>query len=338
MLDMVLLGGLILSFIMAFNIGGNDAANPTDCAVGSGVLSIRRALILFSIFVFTGSLLQGFMVMKTIGRGVVPEVDVFGAFIIVLSANIWILTCSLLGKPVSTTHSITSAVLGYGLVKYGLNINVHVLVMIILSWITSPLCSLIIAFIIYKMLETYIRRSRFSTSLVFEKIIRILLIFSLCFSAYAFGANDVGNATGVYVTIASKLGNIPDYNAMILLAAYGAIGIAIGGLVIGPRVIKTVAFEVYRLDVLTGLAAELGNALTVYLFTTIPYMLMGYGLPISTSYATVGSIIGAGIAKSRKSINKTVTISIAMFWVLTVPITAALCGLMYFIGVAIASI
>ena len=337
MLDMVLLGGLILSFIMAFNIGGNDATNPTDCAVGSGVLSIRRALILFSIFVFTGSLLQGFMVMKTIGKGLVPEVDVFGAFIIVLSANIWILTCSLLGKPVSTTHSITSAVLGYGLVKYGLNINVHVLVMIILSWITSPLCSLIIAFIIYKMLETYIRRSRFSTSLVFEKIIKILLIFSLCFSAYAFGANDVGNATGVYVTIASKLGNIPDYNAMILLAAYGAIGIAIGGLVIGPRVIKTVAFRVCRLDVLTGLAAELGNALTVYLFTTIPYMLMGYGLPISTSYATVGSIIGAGIAKSRKSINKTVTISIAMFWVLTVPITAALCGLMYFIGVAITS-
>jgi PiT family inorganic phosphate transporter len=333
----VLLGGLILSFIMAFNIGGNDAVNPVDCAVGSGVLSIRRALILFSLFTFTGSLLQGFMVMKTIGKGIVPEVDVLGAFIIVLSANIWILTCTLLGKPISTTHSIISAVLGYGLVKYGLNINTHVLVTVILSWITSPLCSLILAFIIYKMLETSIRRSRFSTSLVFEDIIKSLLIFSFCFSAYAFGANDVGNATGVYVTIASKLGNMPDYNAMILLAAYGAIGIVIGGFVIGSRVIKTVAFEVCRLDVLTGLAAELSNALVVYLFTTIPYMLIGYGLPISTSYATVGSIIGAGIAKSRRSINRTVTISIAMFWVLTVPITATLCGLIYFISSIIIS-
>lgn len=333
----MLLGGLILSFIMAFNIGGNDAVNPVDCAVGSGVLSIRRALILFSLFTFTGSLLQGFMVMKTIGKGIVPEVDVLGAFIIVLSANIWILTCTLLGKPISTTHSIISAVLGYGLVKYGLNINTHVLVTVILSWITSPLCSLILAFIIYKMLETSIRRSRFSTSLVFEDIIKSLLIFSLCFSAYAFGANDVGNATGVYVTIASKLGNMPDYNAMILLAAYGAIGIVIGGFVIGSRVIKTVAFEVCRLDVLTGLAAELSNALVVYLFTTIPYMLIGYGLPISTSYATVGSIIGAGIAKSRRSINRTVTISIAMFWVLTVPITATLCGLIYFISSIIIS-
>lgn len=333
----MLLGGLILSFIMAFNIGGNDAVNPVDCAVGSGVLSIRRALILFSLFTFTGSLLQGFMVMKTIGKGIVPEVDVLGAFIIVLSANIWILTCTLLGKPISTTHSIISAVLGYGLVKYGLNINTHVLVTVILSWITSPLCSLILAFIIYKMLETSIGRSRFSTSLVFEDIIKSLLIFSLCFSAYAFGANDVGNATGVYVTIASKLGNMPDYNAMILLAAYGAIGIVIGGFVIGSRVIKTVAFEVCRLDVLTGLAAELSNALVVYLFTTIPYMLIGYGLPISTSYATVGSIIGAGIAKSRRSINRTVTISIAMFWVLTVPITATLCGLIYFISSIIIS-
>lgn len=320
---------------MAFNMGGNDAANPTDCAVGSGVLSIKKALMLFSVFTLIGSLLQGFMVMKTIGLGIVPEIDVLGAFIIILSANIWILISSLLGKPISTTHSVIGAVLGYGLVKYGLNINIQVLVMIVLSWISSPLCSLILAFTVYRMLETLIKRSKFEKSLVFEKIIKVLLIFSLCFSAYAFGANDVGNATGVYVTIASKLGRLPDYNAMILLATYGAIGIAIGGLIIGPRVVKTVAFKVYRLDILTGLAAEISNALVVYLFTTIPYMFIGYGLPISTSYATVGSIIGAGIAKNRKFINKTVTISIAIFWILTVPVTAVLCGLICIIGISI---
>ncbi len=335
-MDIVLLAcGLVLSFIMAFNMGGNDAVNPTDCAVGSGVLSISKALILFSVFTFIGSLLQGFMVMKTIGVGIVPEIDVLGAFIIILSANIWILISSLLGKPISTTHSVIGAILGYGLVKYGLNINIQVLAMIALSWISSPLCSLILAFTVYKMLETFIKRSKIWESLVFEKLIKVLLIFSLCFSAYSFGANDVGNATGVYVTIASKLGRLPDYNTMILLATYGAIGIVIGGLVIGPRVLKTVAFEVYRLDVLTGFAAEISNAFVVYLFTTIPYMFIGYGLPISTSYATVGSIIGAGIAKNRKLINKTVTISIAIFWILTVPVTAVLCGLMYIIGISI---
>ncbi len=321
--------GLILSFVMAFNMGGNDAANPTDCVVGSEVLSIRKAVMLFSVFTLIGSLLQGFMVMKTIGIGIVPEIDIFGAFTIVLSANIWILISSLLGRPISTTHSIIGAVLGYGFVKYGLNINTQILVIIILSWISSPLCSLILAFIIYRMLKVLITRNKFGESLVFEKMIKALLIFSLCFSAYAFGANDVGNATGVYVTIASKLGHLPDYNAMILLATYGAIGIATGGFVIGPRVIGTVAFKVCRLDVLTGLAAEMSNALVVYLFTTIPYMLIGYGLPISTSYATVGSIIGAGVAKSGKSINKTVIISIALFWILTVPVTAILCGLIY---------
>lgn len=322
---------------MAFNLGGNDAVNPTDCAVGSGVLSIKNALILFSVFTFAGALLQGFMVMKTIGKGIVPEIDILGAFLVVLAANIWIFTCSILGKPISTTHSVISAVLGYGLVKYGLSINVNILTIIFLSWVSSPLCSLILAFIIYRLLKVFIRWNRVRSSLILEKLIKALLIFSLCFSAYAFGANDVGNATGVYVTIASKLGRMPDYNAMVLLAAFGATGIAIGGFVIGPRVIKTVAFEVCRLDVLTGLAAEVSNALVVYLFTTIPYMLMGYGLPISTSYATVGSIIGAGLAKSRGSINKTTTASIAAFWILTVPVCAILCGSMYLISTSIIS-
>ncbi|MEM1669958.1 MAG: inorganic phosphate transporter [Candidatus Methanomethylicaceae archaeon] len=86
--------GLLLSFIMAMNIGGNDAANPTSVAVGSGIISLKKALLLFAIFTITGALLQGHMVMKTIGRGVVSEIDIMGAFLIVLSANIWIFFCN----------------------------------------------------------------------------------------------------------------------------------------------------------------------------------------------------------------------------------------------------
>ncbi|MCC6013893.1 MAG: inorganic phosphate transporter [Candidatus Verstraetearchaeota archaeon] len=103
--------GLLLSFIMAINIGGNDAANPTSTAIGSGALSLRRALMLFAIFVLLGALLQGYMVMKTIGKGIVPEVDILGAFIIVLSANIWIFFATMRGMAISTTHSIVAAVI-----------------------------------------------------------------------------------------------------------------------------------------------------------------------------------------------------------------------------------
>jgi len=315
--------GLLLSFVMAINIGGNDAANPTSTAVGSGALSLRRALILFAIFVILGALLQGYMVIKTIGKGIVPEIDILGAFIIVLSANIWIFFATMRGMAISTTHSIVAAVIGYGIARYFSEINLGVLTTIFISWITSPLLSALLSFFLYKLSYFLIKKY----SLKSEKILRILVIFTLLFSAYSFGANDVANATGVYITIACKLGQMPDFNAMILLSIYGAIGIIIGGYILGPKVIRTLAFRITRLDLLMALAAGLANATTVYLFTTLPYFIFGYGLPISTSYVAVGSILGVGGAKS--SINMKITAKLISYWIMTIPFNIILTFALY---------
>ncbi|MGC8936278.1 MAG: inorganic phosphate transporter, partial [Candidatus Methanomethylicaceae archaeon] len=110
----LLIAGLILAFIMAMNLGGNDAANPTSAVIGAGVLSLKKALLFFAIFTTLGAALQGHMVMKTIGRGIVPSIDVVGAFAIILAANIWIFIATIRGMAISTTHSIISAVIGYG--------------------------------------------------------------------------------------------------------------------------------------------------------------------------------------------------------------------------------
>lgn len=330
---MLLVLGLVLSFIMAISLGGNDAAEPTDCAVGAGVISIRKAVLLFAIFTAVGALTQGFMVMKTIGKGIVPEISIAGAFTSVTAASVWVIfIASRLGMDVSVTHSIIGAVMGYGLISWGWdNINHQVLYMTIVSWITSPLASILLAYIFYKIIILIIEFAGVDVySKTFEKIISYFLIGALAFSAYAFGMNDIANATGVYVTIASKLGKMPDYNAMLLLAAFGSIGIAIGGVTIGPKVISTMAFKVTKLNVITGLAAELSNAIVVYLFTTIPYHIIGFGLPISTSLATAGSLIGVGLASGgKKSINLETTSKLASFWVITVPATMILSALIY---------
>jgi len=76
--------GLALSFFMAWNLGANDAATPTDCAVGAGVISIKKAVVLFALFSTIGALSQGFMTIKTIGTGIVPNIDVIGALTITL--------------------------------------------------------------------------------------------------------------------------------------------------------------------------------------------------------------------------------------------------------------
>jgi len=328
-----LAAGVVLSFLMAITLGGNDAAEPTDCAVGAGVVSIKKAVILFAVFAAVGALTQGFMVMKTVGKGIVPEISIAGAFASVAAAVFWVnLVASRMGIDVSVTHSIVGAVFGYGLVAYGVEgLNNGVLYLVILSWISSPFTALILAYIFYKLIILLI--TKFNIDPYNEKIEGLLskiLIFTLIFSAYSFGVNDIANATGVYVTIAEKIGQLPDYNAMLLLAAMGSIGIAIGGYFIGPKVIETMAFKVTRLDLLKGIAAELSNALVVYLFSTIPYVFIGFGLPISTSLATAGSLIGVGISDGGfGGVDKYTVSKLVFFWILTVFVTMALSASIY---------
>lgn len=322
---LLLIVGLVLAFITAINIGGNDAANPTCAPVGAGVLTIKQALMLFSLFTILGASLQGYMVMKTIGSGIVPSIDVLGAISIIICANIWILFATLRGMAISTGHAIVSAVIGYGIAVYGFNgLNSGILGTIGLSWIISPFCALAVAIGLFKLI--HIAAARYHGDPVrFERYMKSLLIISLCFAAYSFGANDVSHATGVFFKIAGEAVKVSEYISMILLSIYGAIGLIIGGLTIGKKVIATLAFKVTRLDIPTALAASLSNAIVVYLFATLPFLLTGYGLPISSSYASVGAIIGAGLANNTRSVSKKSILKLISFWILTVPINIILC-------------
>lgn len=320
--------GLILSFMLAIALGANDAATPTDCAVGAGVIEIRKAILLFATFTLIGAILQGFMVMKTIGKGIVREIDILGAISISIATSLWVMLCSRMGLDVSVTHSTIGSVTGYGLITYGLlGLNYDVLRNVVISWVTSPIFSILLSYTLYKTIKRILMNRRWTHKV--ERVISSALIFSLCFSAYSFGANDVGNATGAYVTIAMKIGKMPDYNTMLFLSSLGAIGIAVGGFILGKRVIETVAFRITKIDIIMGLSAELTNAMIVYTFTTVPYILFGFGMPISTSIASNSAIIGVGLAKSYKSVNYKTVIKLASAWVLTLPATATLAATIY---------
>jgi len=318
--------GLGLSFFMAWNLGANDAATPTDCAVGSGVISIKKAVILFALFSTVGALTQGFMTIKTIGTGIVPSIDVVGALTITLAAGLWVTFCTWRGLEISNTYSVVGSVIGYGVVVYG-TVESSIFTKLLISWVSSPLLALALSFLTYRLLLRVFRNSLDNPR--FIKTVSFFLIVALCFSAYTFGANDVGNASGVYLTVAQQVGNIPGFTAMFVLAAFGSVGIALGGLTWGRRVIETVAYKIIRLDVLSGFAAELANGVVVYLFVTLPYLFFGFGLPISTSIAGVGAVIGVGIAKDRRAVNKSTISRLLITWALTIPATAILSIVLY---------
>lgn len=320
--------GFILTFLMAIALGGNDAATPCDTSVGARVLTIRKAVILFAIFTAVGALTQGYMVMKTIGKGVVPAIDLLGVLVTVTSAFIWIMICNYFGLEISVTHSIIGSVLGYGLAAYGMmRVNWDLVQKVIVSWISSPILSILFAFAIYKLVIRIINgRNSIAT-----KVMPTLLVLALCYSAFAFGTNDIANATGVYVTVSEIIfGGLPEQNVMFLLAAFGSIGIAVGGLLLGSKVIGTVAFKITRLDPVSGFAAELSNAFVVHMFTTIPYLLFGYGMPISTSIAGVGAVIGVGLAMYKTAgVNKKTVARLMSAWVGTLIITATISYTLY---------
>ncbi|MCD6157922.1 MAG: inorganic phosphate transporter [Euryarchaeota archaeon] len=323
----ILILATIAMLYIAWNLGANDAANPTSTAVGSNAISLRNAVVLFSTFAAVGALVQGYMVMRTIGKGVVNPIDPVGALVAAFSAGIVITLITWRGMPISTTHSIVGAVLGVGLgymIFNGENrINMSVVYKVIASWIISPLIAMTLAitlYVIFSRLKDYLTVKGYDV----DKFFRYLLIGNLAFSAYSYGANDIANATGVFITTTSSILGTPDRTTMYILAFIGSVGITLGAFTWGYRVIETIGYKITRLDYVTGAAAVLSNAITVWSFSTLPKIYFGYGMPISTTHASVSSVMGVGIAKNRglKGLNLRIIGWILVSWLLTVPAAA----------------
>ena len=312
--------GFLLSFLMAIALGGNDAASSCANVVGARVLSIRQSIILFAIFSTIGALTQGHMNIKTVGTGLVPHVNLLGAIVIVLTAFTWIMICNTRGLEISVTQTIIGCITGYGIAAFGVGgIQWDLIQKVILSWFASPILAAILSYTFHKAFTKLTER--------YDSVRRRMSLFikvALCYSAYAFGSNDIANATGVYVSVTQiVLGSLPEGGVMFLLAAIGSVGVVIGGLWLGPRVIETVAFKIVKLSVISGSAAEISNALVVHMFVTIPYLLMGYGLPVSSSLANVGALVGVGYASMGSTgINKRTVAVLMSSWVCSVFVTA----------------
>jgi inorganic phosphate transporter, PiT family len=153
---------------MAWNIGANDVANAFGTSVGSGALTFRRALILAAIFEFLGAFLVGSHVADTIRGGIViprvfeqaPREFAFGMLAALLGASIWLHVATYFGQPVSTTHAIIGAVVGFGVLTRGIGaIQWHRMTNIVLSWFISPVAGALLGFLVYFVIRKTVLRS-----------------------------------------------------------------------------------------------------------------------------------------------------------------------------------
>ena len=335
-MDLILIAALLIACLyMAWNIGANDLANAMGTSVGSKALTIKQVIIIAA-FEFLGAVLCGGRVTGMIAKGIVPldpiaetSVDLVavGMLAAVLAAGFWVTMATLKNLPVSTSHSIVGAVLGFGLVcAYDQIISfsdIHwsSLAMIIASWVLSPLIGGAMAYAVF-----YVVRRKFLIKATdvpaIEKKFIILQIITACFVAFSHGSNDVANAIAPLSAVFSMYGF--EYDTTYLLLAFGGFGMVLGLAMWGHKVIETIGSKITELTPTRGFSAQFATAAVVLMHSFI-------SLPISTTHVLVGSVIGVGLAGGLTSVNLRVVKNIASSWITTVPISA-LTSIIIFVG------
>ena len=390
--DYILIIGYIFGFYMAWNIGANDVANSMASAVGAKAITIRQAVFIAGILNVLGATFIGSHVTNTIRKGIVsteilsdPHLALIGALSALLAAALWVSFATWKSLPVSTTHSIVGAMIGFGIMAGGFSvINWMKLGAVVMSWIISPVLSLVIAYGMFKIIvklilckkDTYIHALKLSPffigiaffvvvlsflfktplgkklsiempaalliSLILaalvgfigmkllgkfvkkinsdgaEEIFRRIQIGTSCYVALAQGANDVANAIGPLAVIYFLVneGNVgATVPVPVFLLMFGGVGIAFGVSMAGYRVMDTLGTKITTLTNTRGFCVDFAAATTVLIASKL-------GLPVSTTHAAVGGVMGVGLARGLEAVNFRIIFKIMIYWVLTLPASA----------------
>ena len=405
----IVLGAGAVGFYMAWSIGANDVANSMATSVGSKAITFRKAVVIAGVLHICGAVFVGSHVAETVKSGIIKIGDmtistdpniattlILGFFASLLAAAIWVTLSTWKEMPISTTHSIIGALVGFGLIQWGVHcVDWGKLGFVASSWVLSPVVGCIIAFFVFKLIVKLIFAKEepvhsakvvgpfiigataflIVTALLLETelsvklgisgnypiifliascvliVVSIISLFLLrkiepigledyttvegifgklqvitaCYMAFSHGANDVANAIGPVAGIVGIAENgtvgltagVPTW-----LLGIGGIGIAVGCLTWGRRVMRTVGDKITHLNHTRGFSVEFAAATTVLTASKL-------GLPVSTSHTVVGAVIGVGLARGLDAVDTTVIRKIIASWILTVPVAAATSALIF---------
>ena len=324
---------------LGWSLGANDAANIFGTAVSTKMIKFKSAAIIASIFIILGAVTGGSGTSSTLeSLGAIGSLP--AAFVVALSAafTVYIMTKSAI--PVSTSQSIVGSIIGWN-IFVGLNINFEVVYKIILSWILSPVFAAIFSFIIFFVIKKIIDNSKIHLLRV-DHYTRLGLIIVGAFGAYSLGANNIANVVGVFMkTIPLSEINflgIFSISSSQQLFFLGSAAIALGVITYSKRVMNTVGNRIFKLSPLTAFVVVFSCSLVLFLFASkdLKIFLNSHGLPsfplvpISSSQAIVGSIIGVSFAKNAKNLKLKIMGKISMGWLITPVMSAIIAFVMLF--------
>ncbi|MGD2198850.1 anion permease [Lysinibacillus fusiformis] len=291
---------IAISLFFAMNIGASGAAASMGVAYGAGAIKKAwQALLLCAIGVYSGAVLGGGEVVKTISSGIMPQeyITVKIVIIILISATSSLFFANLLGIPLSTSEVTVGAVVGVGMAYKVL--FVQSLLVIMSFWVIVPLIAFVIALICGKLLYKVQHRGLLKD----HPILTVLLVLAGFFEAFSAGMNNVANAVGPLVGA-----GMMDVTIGIML---GGAFVAIGAILLGKRVLETNGKKIMRFQKAEGILISSTGALLVGISSI-------FGLPVPLTQVTSSSIIGMGMAKNGKQIlHKHIVKKIIRIWVVS---------------------
>src|ERR1044071_3592656 len=322
----LLTAGLIFTaLVFDFLNGFHDAANSIATVVSTRVLSPGQAVLWAAFFNFVAAFTFGTAVAKTVGSGMVDlNVVTFAVIFGGLSgAIIWDLITWYYGLPTSSSHALIGGYAGAAVAKAGFGAIVpggwtKTLVFIVLS----PLVGLIFGL---TLMVAILWLFRWTPPSRVDRWFRRLQLLSAAFFSLNHGANDAQKTMGIIAGILFAAGYIQTFDIpfWVILAAHTAIGL--GTLAGGWRIIHTMGSKITKLQPVGGFAAETGAALSLLIATY-------YGVPVSTTHAITGSIVGVGATRRLSAVRWGVAGRIVWAWLLTIPLAGFISALSFLIS------
>ncbi|MDQ0495760.1 MULTISPECIES: inorganic phosphate transporter [Paenibacillus] len=317
--------GIVIFLALAFDFinGFHDTANAIATSVSTRALTPRRAIIMAAIMNFLGAIMfTG--VAKTIGGSVADPTKLTNGIDVVIAtliaAIIWNLLTWWFGIPSSSSHALIGALAGAVYVGAGQDkLNWSGFIGIVEGLIFSPLIAFVVGYIVMLILKyIFAKRSPHTVN----KGFRTMQVITAAIQSFTHGTNDAQKAMGI-ITFALVAAGYQDHlEVPMWVKISAATAMALGTSIGGWKIIKTMGTKIFKIDPINGFAADISGASVIFTATLLH-------LPVSTTHAITSAILGVGSAKRFSAVRWSLAGRIVITWVITIPISALLSGLIF---------
>ncbi len=321
---------VLLAVVFDFMNGFHDAANSIATVVSTGVLKPGQAVLFAAVFNFIAIFVFQFSVAATIGKGLADPgvIDVNIVFGALMGAIIWNFITWYYGIPSSSSHALIGGIVGAVMVKAGASALVFASVMKTVVFIfVSPLMGFLLGSLMLILVSWTLRRS---TPSRVDRWFRTLQLVSAGAYSLGHGGNDAQKTIGIVwmLLIATGYSAIGDKAppTWVVVTCYTAI--AMGTMFGGWRIVRTMGQRLTKLKPVHGFCAETGGAITLFMAAIL-------GIPVSTTHTIAGAIVGVGATQRASAVRWGIAGNIIWAWVLTIPATALVAAVAYWISLMI---